>query len=83
MQLVETHVPELILLDQLSPHLDGREVSRWLDARLALRHTPLIAITALAQSGGEGKALDASRDDYLAKPFEPVTFRANIREHTS
>lgn len=62
--------PELILLDMGLPVIDGWEVARRLKADPALRHIPIIALTAHALTDDREKALGAGCDDYDTKPIE-------------
>jgi two-component system cell cycle response regulator DivK len=66
---------DLILLDINLPDIDGYEVARRLRSseKLALKTTPIIAVTANALKGDAEKALDAGCDVYMSKPI-------NIRE---
>jgi CheY-like chemotaxis protein len=61
--------PDLILMDLSLPVVDGWEASRRLKADPALRHIPVIALTAHAMQGDEAKARECGCDDYLAKPI--------------
>jgi len=74
-QTAEREQVDLILLDINLPDIDGYEVARRLRAseKLALKTTPIIAVTANALKGDAEKALDAGCDVYMSKPI-------NIRE---
>ena len=62
--------PDIILLDLSLPVIDGWEVTRRLKDDPALRHIPVIALTAHAMSGDEDKARASGCDDYLSKPID-------------
>jgi two-component system, cell cycle response regulator DivK len=62
--------PDLILMDLSLPVIDGWEASRRLKADPALRHIPVIALTAHAMQGDEARARACGCDDYLAKPID-------------
>ena len=69
---------DLILLDMLMPGLDGTEVLARLKAEPALRHIPVIMISALDQMEGIVRCIELGAEDYLAKPFNPVFLRARL-----
>lgn len=62
--------PDLILMDLALPVVDGWEATRRLKADPALKHIPVIALTAHAMQGDEAKARAAGCDDYVSKPID-------------
>lgn len=69
-RLAEQARPDLILMDMSLPVLDGWEATRQIKAHDALKHIPVIALTAHAMSGDEDRARAAGCDDYLTKPLD-------------
>lgn len=74
---IQEFCPDLIILDVLMPHLDGREVLRRL--RRGGNWTPVILLTRVGSPAERAVALDEGADDYLGKPFEPYELVARIR----
>ena len=62
-------VPDLVLLDISLPEVDGTEVLAWLREQDALKHLPVIALTAHAMAGDREKFLSVGFDDYVTKPI--------------
>ena len=62
-------VPDLVLMDISLPGMDGTEVLTRLRRADALRHVPVIALTAHVMSGDRERFLDAGFDDYVTKPI--------------
>ena len=62
--------PDLILLDYMMPDVSGREVFKELLRDPALRHTPIIMLTARTNNASEQSALlEMGLAAYLHKPF--------------
>ncbi|MBS0126079.1 response regulator [Thetidibacter halocola] len=59
---------DLIVLDVMMPGEDGVSLTRGIRET---RGTPILLLTARAETEDRIKGLEAGADDYLAKPFEP------------
>ena len=74
LELARREAPELIICDIQIPTLDGFGVARELKADAALRHIPLVAITAFAMVGDRERMLAGGFDGYVSKPIDPQVF---------
>jgi CheY-like chemotaxis protein len=79
-ELARSVRPALILMDLSLPVLDGWEATRRIKGDPELRTIPIIALTAHAMSGDEGRALDAGCDGYLSKPISPKKVVTAVQE---
>lgn len=70
LDLAVKHQPDLILTDINLPDMSGRELTTRLRADPRFRNTPIVALTALSQSGEREKALVAGANGYLTKPVD-------------
>ncbi len=76
--LAKAHVPDLILMDIQLPAISGLEVTRWLKDEPALRHIPVIAITAYAMPGDEALMRAWGCEAYIPKPISTTNFLETI-----
>ncbi len=74
---IEEKAPDLIVLDVLMPHMNGRAMLRQL--RKQNDWTPVILLTQIAGTPERIMALDEGADDYLNKPFDPQELVVRIR----
>jgi DNA-binding response OmpR family regulator len=63
--------PDVVITDIMMPKVDGLGVLAQLKAHEATAGTPIILLSARAQTADVRKGLEAGADDYVTKPFEP------------
>jgi putative two-component system response regulator len=73
--------PDLVLLDIMMPGMDGYEVCRRLKADPALKHIPVIFLTAKVEIEDEQKGFDVGAVDYITKPISPPIVLARVQTH--
>jgi adenylate cyclase len=71
-------LPDLILLDIMMPKLDGLEVCRQLRADASFPFTPIILVTAMADTKDVVAGLEAGGDEYLTKPIDHGALAARV-----
>jgi adenylate cyclase len=71
--------PDLILLDVMMPKLDGIEATKRLKADESLPFTPIILVTAKADSKDVVTGLEAGADEYLTKPVDQTSLVARVK----
>jgi phosphoserine phosphatase RsbU/P len=69
---------DLVLLDIMMPEMDGYEVLQRLKADQALRHIPVMMISALSELDSVVCCIEMGAEDYLPKPFNPTLLKARI-----
>lgn len=69
---------DVVLLDLLMPKLDGFETLAAIKADPALRHLPVIMITAVDEIDSAVRCIELGAMDYLPKPFNAAVLRARI-----
>ena len=61
--------PDLILLDYQLPDIDGIEVFRLIRADPAIKHMPIVAVTASAMPEDQKRMREAGFDGFETKPI--------------
>ncbi len=65
--LLESNVPDLIILDVMMPGMSGIELCQFIRSRPETMHTPVIMLSALTDRNSIKRALEAGANDYLPK----------------
>jgi len=79
MRLVQSALPDLVLLDWMLPGLSGIELARRLRADKRTKAIPIIMLTARADEQEKITGLEAGADDYITKPFSPRELNARVK----
>src|SRR4051794_14163944 len=75
--LAERHF-DLVLLDIMMPSVNGYDVLAAMKADPALRHIPVIVVSAVGEQDSVVRCIELGAEDYLLKPFNAVLLRARI-----
>lgn len=70
LEILQTEVPDLILMDIALPGISGEELTRRIKADPRWCHVPIIALTAAAMKGDREQFLSAGCNDYISKPID-------------
>ncbi|MES2513566.1 MAG: ATP-binding protein [Bacteroidota bacterium] len=70
----------LILMDIAMPGMDGIEATQYIRTKLPepAKSTPIVAMTASALAGEKEKCFAVGMNDYISKPFNPLTLYKKI-----
>lgn len=77
--IAQTHLPDLVLLDVSMPGMNGFEVCEILKTTDRTMKIPVIMLTALSDVENRVQGLKRGADDYVAKPFNPRELMERMR----
>ena len=70
----------LIVLDVMLPGMDGFELCRRVREQAALKHIPILFLTARGEEEDQIRGLvELGGDDYLVKPIRPAVLLAHVK----
>lgn len=82
--ILESHIPDLILMDINMPDIDGYTLTAEIRKIPDLSRVPIVAVTANVMRGDRERTLEAGCDGYIQKPIDvdalPRQIRLYLRE---
>ncbi len=72
--------PDIVLCDIIMPEKDGYEVCEQIKKSGTFSHVPVLLLTGAFEPFDQERAARAGYDGSLAKPFEPETLIAKVRD---
>src|SRR5881275_2102677 len=79
LELAESEMPDIILLDVMMPVMDGFEVCRRLKANPRTADVPVVMVTALSDVADRLRGLESGADEFLTKPVNETALFARVR----
>lgn len=79
LHLIKSRPPDLVVVDLLMPHIDGKETVRQIRA-LGYTTLPILAFTAVDDPRLHAEAIEAGCNEVLTKPCRPERFVRRIEE---
>jgi len=83
LEVLQTFVPDLVLMDVQLPGQDGLEFTRKLRLDPVYDMTPIIAFTACFDPSDLAKAREAGCNGSISKPIDTVSFARQVRNYLS
>ena len=79
MNIGQSEIPDLMVLDLMLPGIDGLEVTRVLKNDSRTKDIPIVMLTAKGEEADIVTGLELGADDYITKPFSPRVLVARVR----
>src|SRR5712692_5624977 len=79
LDLADSELPDIILLDVMMPRMDGFEVCRRLKANPRTADVPVVMVTALSDTADRLSSIEAGADEFLTKPVNDIALFARVR----
>jgi two-component system alkaline phosphatase synthesis response regulator PhoP len=76
---LKTVIPDLFILDIMMPGIDGYEFCRRVRASEALKHVPIIFLSAKSGEIDKVLGLEMGGDDYMTKPFSVKELKSRVK----
>jgi excisionase family DNA binding protein len=70
LEAIESHKPELILLDVMMPHTDGWEMLRQIQERYGVGSIPVLMFSGQVDEAGERQATSSGARGFVGKGFD-------------
>jgi two-component system phosphate regulon response regulator PhoB len=83
LEKARAELPDVILLDEMMPGLDGWRVAEELLDDERTEQIPIIFLTARAELRDRARGIDLGGVDYVTKPFNPVELAPLVRDLTA
>lgn len=79
LQVLQDHIPDVMLLDIEMPRMDGFEVAKNVRSSSRLQDLPIIMITSRTGDKHRERAMSLGVNKYMGKPFQEEILLGNIR----
>ena len=79
LSMMQSDVPDLLLLDIMMPEMDGMETCNEIRQIPELRNSIVIFLTARGEDYSQIAGFEAGADDYVTKPIKPKVLISRIK----
>lgn len=78
LQIIETHFPDLVLLDIQMPYMDGFKTIEMVKSNNRMCDTQVIFLSTMDRANLKVKGLELGAEDYIVKPFNRAELLARV-----
>lgn len=80
LDMIESSVPDLVLLDIMMPDVDGYQICAYVKANERLAHIDIVFLSAKTKEADIQKGMDIGASLYITKPFSTRDLVKQIAE---
>ena len=77
---IQSHPPDVILLDIVMPRMNGYELCRKLKADPITQHVPVVMCSSKGEEFDRYWGMKQGADAYIAKPFQPAELVGTVKQ---
>ncbi|NNM13716.1 MAG: response regulator, partial [Gammaproteobacteria bacterium] len=81
LNILQEHLPDLILMDIEMPRMDGYELAEHVRKDERTKNIPIIMITSRTGDKHRNRAMEIGVDDYLGKPYREDQLLGALQPH--
>lgn len=78
--VVESYMPDLVLLDIMMPEINGITICRLIKSNTKTNHIKVMMISALSDDGTKQDSFNAGADQFVTKPILPRILTRQIMD---
>jgi len=78
--LLDSTIPDLVLLDIMMPEIDGYETLKYLKSKADFKNIKVVFLSAKTKKSDIEKGMEAGADGYITKPFTIKNIVKTIEE---
>ncbi|MFE4106381.1 response regulator transcription factor [Almyronema epifaneia] len=80
LESIQSHLPDLIVLDIVMPKMNGYEVCRRIKADPATQNVPVVMCSSKGEEFDRYWGMKQGADAYIAKPFQPTELVGTVKQ---
>jgi twitching motility two-component system response regulator PilH len=80
LERIQTHRPDLVVLDIVMPRMNGYEVCRRLKADPRTQGVPVVMCSSKGEEFDRYWGMKQGADAYIAKPFQPTELVGTVKQ---
>jgi len=80
LEFIQSHCPDLVVLDIVMPKMNGYEVCRRLKADPKTQNVPVVMCSSKGEEFDRYWGMKQGADAYIAKPFQPTELIGTVKQ---
>ena len=79
-EMLGTHVPDLVITDLIMPEMNGYELCRWVKNNPTTKEVPVLMCSTKSEEFDRYWGMKQGADAYLTKPFQAAELISTVKD---